>query len=374
MTVHPRESISPTLTGDVLEIGPGHRPFPVGDGARVRILDRSVAGGRDKTWPELVGLPHSPKRDFDADLDTDGLAVLSDQAMDVVIASHVIEHLANPVAALLEFDRVLRPGGRLVLIVPDRHHTFDSGRVPTPMSHVMAEYRDGVTVVSDAHIREFCTAIFAGPNTHPDEVRAWHDPDRLTDELFSLHRRRTIHVHVWDPQEFATLLTGVVAEGLVAWRLRSAYFVDDIVGPMRNECGFVLEKVEEGAVAPARLAGDFVTAWIDQVLDTPTRDVARVGAFLSQLETELPGLDLTAELAHAAGRLGRRAGELAQALAKAQATLGETRAALGMAQRERDVQAARATDALRQITAFRSSRTFRVGRFVGAPLRWARRG
>jgi SAM-dependent methyltransferase len=40
-------------------------------------------------------------------------------AFDVVVAQHLIEHLPEPGPALREWWRVLRPGGRLVLITPN---------------------------------------------------------------------------------------------------------------------------------------------------------------------------------------------------------------------------------------------------------------
>jgi Cu(I)/Ag(I) efflux system membrane fusion protein len=98
--------------GDVLEIGPGNDPFPVAPGARVRYADRSVEGGRDKNWPELVGLPHGPAADFNINLDVDGLAAIPSDSLDVVVACHVIEHLANPITALREFERANRHARR----------------------------------------------------------------------------------------------------------------------------------------------------------------------------------------------------------------------------------------------------------------------
>ena len=38
----------------------------------------------------------------------------ADASFDIVIAAHVLEHLPNPVAALAEMRRVLRPGGWVV--------------------------------------------------------------------------------------------------------------------------------------------------------------------------------------------------------------------------------------------------------------------
>jgi len=68
-----REDIGRTLLGDILEIGPA-TPVSHCAGARVTYADRSVDGGRDATWPELVGQPRGPESDLDLDLDVTVLA------------------------------------------------------------------------------------------------------------------------------------------------------------------------------------------------------------------------------------------------------------------------------------------------------------
>jgi SAM-dependent methyltransferase len=41
-----------------------------------------------------------------------------DESFDAVFSSHVIEHVGNPVALLLEMRRILRPGGALITVLP----------------------------------------------------------------------------------------------------------------------------------------------------------------------------------------------------------------------------------------------------------------
>ena len=55
-----RANIGRTLLGQVLEIGPGTRPFPVAPSARVIYVDGRVEGGSDANWPELKDQPHRP--------------------------------------------------------------------------------------------------------------------------------------------------------------------------------------------------------------------------------------------------------------------------------------------------------------------------
>lgn len=59
---------------------------------------------------------------------------------DIVLCSHVLEHTANPLQALEEWNRVLVPGGFLFLIVPDKNRTFDHRRQVTTLDHIKDDY------------------------------------------------------------------------------------------------------------------------------------------------------------------------------------------------------------------------------------------
>ncbi|MCA9248309.1 MAG: class I SAM-dependent methyltransferase [Planctomycetales bacterium] len=46
------------------------------------------------------------------------LGEVADESIDLAISNHCLEHVPSPLDALREIHRVLRPGGRLVLVVP----------------------------------------------------------------------------------------------------------------------------------------------------------------------------------------------------------------------------------------------------------------
>jgi SAM-dependent methyltransferase len=64
------------------------------------------------------------------------LEAIGDDSYDALLASHVLEHLANPFGALAEWERVVRPGGHILLVVPHRDGTFDHRRPVTTLEHM----------------------------------------------------------------------------------------------------------------------------------------------------------------------------------------------------------------------------------------------
>ena len=120
--IHPRLPESDVLEREIVDAWLGARP----KGVVYRVLDAGcgfqyglVVQYRDRLWS--VG--------FDADIETvaknrdlDARAVadcsripLKDASVDLIFCRFVLEHLADPPAALREFARVLRPGGVVVM-------------------------------------------------------------------------------------------------------------------------------------------------------------------------------------------------------------------------------------------------------------------
>jgi SAM-dependent methyltransferase len=64
-----------------------------------------------------------------------------DDAVDFVLASHVIEHFPDPIRALEEWVRVARR--YVVLVVPHRDRTFDRDRELTPVEEFVRRRGDG---------------------------------------------------------------------------------------------------------------------------------------------------------------------------------------------------------------------------------------
>jgi len=59
------------------------------------------------------------------------------ESVNAVISSHVIEHFFNPVKALQEWYRIIKPGGYLYIICPHKDRTFDKDREVTTIPEII---------------------------------------------------------------------------------------------------------------------------------------------------------------------------------------------------------------------------------------------
>ena len=82
------------------------------------------------------------------------LSAVHDRVYDFVLASHVFEHLANPMRAVHECNRVLATGGVLLIVVPDKRVTFDRRRPFTSFEHLESDFHANTTEDDLTHLEE----------------------------------------------------------------------------------------------------------------------------------------------------------------------------------------------------------------------------
>jgi SAM-dependent methyltransferase len=99
-----------------------------------------------------------------------------DDAFDFVLASHVLEHLPDPIHALREWQRVARR--YLLVVVPHRDRTFDRDRPVTPLEELIARHADGLHSREDRHWTVWTGESFLALCAHLDlPVLEYQDPD-----------------------------------------------------------------------------------------------------------------------------------------------------------------------------------------------------
>ena len=117
----------------VLEIGALNRPFiedmRTSDGRKIFYLDHMGTKELKEKYRQDTSVDTSSIVDVDF-VCSDGNVpkAVGDQKFDIIIASHVAEHIPNFINWLQDLSRVLNPDGYIYLIIPDKRFTFDLER------------------------------------------------------------------------------------------------------------------------------------------------------------------------------------------------------------------------------------------------------
>jgi SAM-dependent methyltransferase len=185
------------LTGEGLEIGALHDPTPVPNARVVKYLDKLNPDALRKMAPDLAG------RIGGVDIidDAQTMATVADGSYDFVIAAHVIEHLRNPIGGVRQWLRVLKPSGRLYLVVPDKRRTFDRPRMRTTIEHLILDDRQPSTERDFEHFLDYAIHVHKG-SLDPAIAEA----RRLEAEDAS------IHFHTFIPHDIVALIQWVDAQ------------------------------------------------------------------------------------------------------------------------------------------------------------------
>ena len=132
------------------------------------------------------------KKGFQYIAEGTSLNLIKDDTYDFVLSCNNLEHIANPIKSLLEWKRVIKNGGCVILILPRKESNFDHKRSITSFSHLKNDFERNT-----------------GENdlTHLDEIIELHDLKRDSHagsfENFKKRsqdnfQNRSLHHHVFD--------------------------------------------------------------------------------------------------------------------------------------------------------------------------------
>jgi SAM-dependent methyltransferase len=122
-----------------------------------------------------------------------------DAQYDFLLSSHSLEHHANVIRTLKEWKRVIKPGGLLLIVVPEKTYTFDHKRQYTEFEHFLEDEKNEVDE------RDL---------THLDEVMSLHDLSRdpgagdaenFRKRSLENYSNRCLHQHVFNFENLGRL-------------------------------------------------------------------------------------------------------------------------------------------------------------------------
>lgn len=218
-----RAQFAPLLRGRGLEIGAFNQPFPFGPDADVLYAD---------VWtPDDVARMAPGAKRPDIMSDSESFPTIADGSLDFVVANHVLEHLTDPIRALIEWHRVLRDGGLLLMALPDKRYTFDRPRTRTTLDHLLADH------ASTAPPRDRNYVHFVEWATHVERLQPG-SPEFNAWISNAYERGGTVHNHVWVAVDILRVLRWMARAGEASWSVER--FLN--TSPLTNEFVLLLRR------------------------------------------------------------------------------------------------------------------------------------
>jgi SAM-dependent methyltransferase len=186
------------LEGNGIEIGAFTWPLRVPPGVVVRYVDQLDREALLRAYGSRIagmGLDPASVPNTDVVDEAERLSKFPNESVDFVIANHVLEHIEDPITALHSFLRVVRPGGVLLVVLPDPRHTFDALRPRTTVEHVLIDHQEGPSVSRRGHYEEWARFNERLPE------------DLILARVSEFEREDARHhFHVWELRDFLKLL------------------------------------------------------------------------------------------------------------------------------------------------------------------------
>lgn len=151
--------------------------------------------------------------DFVAGDERLSIVVPLDLRFDYVVASHVAEHIPDLITWLADIRSVLKPGGKVRLIIPNKEACFDRRRTLSEERDLIAAFVEQRRKPSPIHVYDFYR---------------WHDQDgalvHSMEKSFDMARQSQhayVDTHCWvfTPASFARIMTSLIEGGFIPFEL-----------------------------------------------------------------------------------------------------------------------------------------------------------
>lgn len=118
-----------------------------------------------------------------------------------ILSSDCLEHIANPIKALLEWKRVLKTGCPLLLSLPNKIFNFDRNRPDTTFEHILEDYTKNTEEDDITHLRDFINLFYFTAPPDPEEYANF-----IRSSLNNL-TIRGVHHHVFNMDVIQNMLS-----------------------------------------------------------------------------------------------------------------------------------------------------------------------
>lgn len=226
-----------------LEIGPLNNPLvrtdDVQEGGEIFYLDHLPTYKLQEKYQNDLSIDVNQIVPVDfVCIDGDIVAATAGNLFDYVVASHVIEHVPNLLRFLTDIQKILKPGGHCLLMIPDKRFTFDFNRPLTTFGTVLENFMANIELprVSAVYDQAAMAINANGHNLWHGIVKA-EDSNLLDSESIAwkaahrVHKEsyyHDVHVNIFTPESFFEILKKAVIHEVMFYEVEQ--FIDTQIG------------------------------------------------------------------------------------------------------------------------------------------------
>lgn len=171
-----------------------------------------------------------------------------------VVASHVLEHVPNPLGWLLDILECVEVGGRIAILLPSKLYTMDYYRPLTTFADVVGWWVEKPTRPTAVQVMDFLSQSFLDDGLvsfdsqmPPFELAPRHYSDQQALEfaqyVYSTNCYLDIHCTVWTPESFVEVFSRLKRLGLIDTEILGPF--TGFTGSSRAEFLVYLQKTSE---------------------------------------------------------------------------------------------------------------------------------
>ena len=240
-----------------LEIGPLDRPILSKVKYRVSYVDHAsredlIAKYKSSATAETL----APERIVPVDIVWTPGKTLADcvppgAKYDYCLASHVIEHVADPIGWLQQIAAVLNDGGIVTLAVPDKERTFDHLRPVSRPADLIDAYVRQIARPSPRHVFDHITSV-SQIGVEPSPPRPAQIREAFAHAMAAHHSGRhvDVHCHVFTQDSFFEVFETIAHTGILPLKLRRFY-------PTRTGANEFIVSLQMCSAKPAEIAESY---------------------------------------------------------------------------------------------------------------------
>jgi predicted SAM-dependent methyltransferase len=211
-----------------------------------------------------------------------------EERFDYVIASHVLEHVTDIISFFGDIATILKPGGKMLLVYPDKRFCFDHFRESTTFSEAYVVYKNDEKTVAPRVLDFFMNVVHENsPLYFWENYHALSLLPALTgkqaiekyEEMLQGIKPDDVHYWPFSSEAFLRFLYDLTRTGLLPFTC--ADFEDT---PMNDQQFFLAMQMDMSVPANPEHAMLMLMAWLQRLVDTSLNPDARVCETLHEIE------------------------------------------------------------------------------------------